>query len=548
MKPAAILVALLTGIFLIILAKAGVFYTWNVSLTDVMYGGKPGLEAIKIIAIDDKSLQEIGRWPWQRAKFTDLLKNVQQARVVTFDIAFFESTEQDAALGEAMRQGNVIIAREYDFTRQTELLPAKGFENIPTGVVNIYTDPDGTSRSLPITLKGQPSLAYATAKKYLGSEPRVPEQKLLVNFAGPPGTYKTYSASDVINGKINPAEFKDAIVMIGASAPDLHDDYIVPTSEGIRMPGVEIHAHAIQTILTRQFLKDQTFITLAICILLTSLLAGILFSVLRIWPSAALLLVFAIAYFAAAIHYFKQGTILNLVYPPITIIATSLTTVGYLAASEARHKRRILGIFGRYVSKDVVKHLLKSEKSIELGGQEREVTAMFADIRGFTTISEKMKPQHVIKVLNHYFGDMTDLIFKHDGTLDKFIGDCLFAIWGSPVEDKDHAYKAVECAIEIQKKLKSKHKAAGIPPIKLGIGICSGPAVIGNMGSLQRQEFTAIGDTINTASRLSGITVGGQIIITESTYQKIKDKIKAKKLEPIKVKGKERALSVYEVL
>ncbi|HLF55030.1 MAG TPA: adenylate/guanylate cyclase domain-containing protein [Candidatus Nanoarchaeia archaeon] len=540
-----ILVALLTGILLTTLAQANFFYTWNLSLTDALYGGKQGLENIKIIAVDDKSLQEIGRWPWKRTIFGDLLQYTNGAKVVAFDIAFFEPTEDDTVLGDAIRQaGNVIIAKEYDFTRKEYLSPTIEAE---TGLVNIYTDQDGTSRSIPVKINGEPSLAYKIAQKYIGREPTVDEQRLLVNFASGPGAFKIYSAADVIKGRIDSKEFENSIVLIGATSPDMHDDYIVPTSSGRRMPGVEIHAHAVQTLLTRQFLKHQSTLTLAIVILGLSLITGMLYSKLRIRYAVLILAIIAIAYLIIAIFVFRKGIILNLVYPPITIILTSLTTISYIAASETKHKKHILGIFGKYVSKDVVDHLLKSEKSIELGGIEREVTALFADIRGFTAMSEKMTPHQVIEVLNHYFGDMTDKVFANDGTLDKFIGDALFALWGTPLADKEHAYKAVKCALEIQETLKTRH-AKGIPPINLGIGICSGPAVIGNMGSSQRQEFTAIGDTINIASRLSGVSSGGQIIITESTYKHIKDKVDVKKLEPLKVKGKEKALIVYEVV
>jgi len=543
----AIIVALAAGIFLTLLAHANIFYTWNLGLTDALYGGAPSLKDISIIKIDDKSLQDIGRWPWKRTVFADLLNFTKNASVVSFDIAFFEKTDDDAKLGDAMRNaGNVIIAEEYDFSRKTELAPGAGFENISTAMINIYTDQDGVSRSIPITLQDKTGFALKTVQKYLGGDIKVPQQKLLVNYVGAPGSYTTYSLTDVLHGKINASEFNDKIVLIGATAPDLHDDYLAPTSHGKRMPGVEIHAHAIQTLLTKQFLKHQTFTSLAIVILALSIISGLLYTFVKIRYSAIILLLTLVAYFIAAIFIYKKGTLLNLVYPVLTVILASLATISYVASSETKHKKYILGLFGKYVSKDVVDHLLKSEKSIELGGVEREVTALFADIRGFTAMAEKMAPQQVIAVLNHYFGDMTDLVFSNDGTLDKFVGDALFALWGTPLEDKDHAYKAVKCAVEIQQKLKTQH-TKDIPPINLGIGICSGPAVVGNMGSSQRQEFTAIGDTINTASRLSGVASGGQIIISESAYKMIFDKVNVKRLEPLKVKGKEKPLTVYEV-
>jgi len=547
-KQTILLIALCTSIVLALLAHAGVFSLWNLRLTDALYGDKPQLENIVIIAVDDASLQEIGRWPWKRTVYLDLLLAIRTAQVTAFDIGFFEPTNDDALLGDALRKaGNIIIAKEFDFSRDTALMPVNGLEDIQTGMVNIYTDPDGTSRSVPISVGNEPGLAYAIARDYLGTEMQTPDNRLLVNFAGSPGTYRTYSAADVIRGRVNKTSFDDAIVLIGATAPDLHDEYLVPTSHGRRMPGVEIHAHAVQTILTRQFLSHQSPGSLALVILSIALLAGILYSTLRIRTSAIVLGMLAIAYFLTAVFMFRQGTVLNLVYPPLTIILTSLTAIAGLAASEAKHKKYILGVFGRYVSKDVVRHLLKSEKAIELGGVEQEVTALFADIRGFTAMSEKMKPGQVIKVLNHYFGDMTDAVFAQGGTLDKFIGDALFALWGTPLEDPEHALKAVRCALAIQKQLRTRH-AKGIPPIRLGIGIASGLAVVGNMGGPQRQEFTAIGDTINTASRLSGHAQGGQILITDATYQRIKEHIRAKKLPPLAVKGKAQLLVVHEVL
>jgi len=421
MKKQVIIVALITGIVLVLMANANLFYTWNQRLTDGLYGGGTPIEDIVIIGIDDKSLQEIGRWPWQRTAYIPLLEQTKNANVVAFDIGFFESTKEDATLGDAMRKaGNVIIAQEYDYTRETILTPVAGFEGIQTGWVNVYTDRDGTNRRIPTTIEGTPSLAHQITAAFLGSAPTTPET-VLINFAGGPESYTLYSATDVINKRIPAEAFDNALVLIGATAPDLHDDYIVPTSEGHRMAGVEIHAHAAQTLMTKSWLQSQSNLSLGIIILLLAILAGFVYASVKIRYAAPILFAVLIAYIVFAIYIFKQGTVLNLVYPPITIIATSLTTMSYLYSTEVKHKKYVVGIFGRYVSKDVVEHLLKSEKAIELGGKEQIVTAMFADIRGFTAMSEKMTPHQVIELLNHYFGDMTDLVFEHDGTLDKFI-------------------------------------------------------------------------------------------------------------------------------
>lgn len=528
------------GAVLSVLASLNTFSTWNNKATDALYGGTPSSNII-IVAIDDRSLQEIGRWPWQRDVYPRVINALTNAKVIAFDIAFFEPTAQDALLQQSIND-KVILAKEYDYRQQLFLSPTI---NATTGTINIYTDQDGVSRRLPATINGEKSLSLAAAEKYLGTTLTPPEQ-LLINFAGKPYSYMTVPLTDLINGRVK-FDFTDKIILVGATAPDLHDDYIVPTSGGQRMPGVEIHAHAIQTIITKKYLAEQSNATLMAVIMAIALLVGLLYAYVPIRYSVAVILAALFVYVFIAVTLFKQGTIVNLIFPPVTLVLASVASIGAIAREEQKHKQHILGIFGKYVSKDVVTHLLKNEKSIELGGQERVVTAMFADIRGFTSLAEKMTAHEVISFLNHYFGDMTDLVFKHEGTLDKFIGDALFAIWGSPLPDNDHALKAVSCALEIQHRLRTQHRK-DMPRINLGIGICSGPAVIGNMGSKQRQEFTAIGDTINTASRLSGITEGGQIVITESTYKLIKEKANVKKLPAIKVKGKEKELIIYEVL
>lgn len=539
-KRTIICIALLIGAVLSVLASFNTFSTWNNKATDTLYGGTPSTN-ILIIAIDDKSLQEIGRWPWQRDVYPRVINVLPNAKVIAFDIAFFEPTAHDSILQQSVND-KVILAKEYDYRQQQFLSPTI---NATTGIINVYTDQDGVSRKLPTVVNGEKSLSLAAAEKYLGTTLTPPEQ-LMINFAGAPYSYMTVPLTDLINGRVK-FDFTDKIVLIGATAPDLHDDYIVPTSGGQRMPGVEIHAHAIQTIITKKYLAEQSISTLIAAIMIISLLVGLLYAYVPIRYSVPVILAALFIYVFIAVALFKRGIIVNLIFPPVTLVLASVASIGAIAREEQKHKQHILGIFGKYVSKDVVTHLLKNEKSIELGGQEREVTAMFADIRGFTSLAEKMTAHEVISFLNHYFGDMTDLVFKHEGTLDKFIGDALFALWGSPLPDKQHALKAVSCALEIQHRLRTQHRK-DMPRINLGIGICSGPAVIGNMGSKQRQEFTAIGDTINTASRLSGITEGGQIVITESTYKLIKDKVNCKKLPSIKVKGKEKELVIYEVL
>lgn len=538
MRQKALASAAIIALILSTLAFFNVFSGWNNTLTDTLYTREEPLNNILIVAIDDKSIQEIGRWPWNREVYAPLLVNLDQAKVIAFDIAFFEPTNQDIIVANAMRDyGNAVIAKEYDFERNETIDPK--FRNITSAYINVHTDPDGIVRRVSSTLQDNDTFSTAIAKKIAPVEP--PEQ-FLVSFAKP---FERISFSDAI--KEDPEKFKDKIILVGATAPNLHDDYLVPVSDGKRMPGVEFHANAVQTILTKKYLEQEPKWMVILTIFALCIALGTLFSFTRMRIAIISGAILLFAYFGLTIYTSFKGYFLNIIYPPLSLILTTVFCTAVIAAEESKHKKHILGLFGRYVSKDVVKHITETKGAVELGGEEREITAMFADIRGFTSISEKMQPRQVIAFLNHYFGDMTDLVFKNNGTLDKFIGDALFAVWGSPLPQQDHALNAVKCAIEIQQKLRTKRRF-GMPKIKLGIGICTGPAVIGNMGSKQRQEFTAIGDTVNTASRLSGLTEGGQIIITESTYNAVKNHVIAKKLSSIKVKGKEKPVAIYEVL
>ncbi len=545
-----ILIAIIVSAIIGLMAANGILSGWQHRFSDALYGGARPLDNIVIVAVDDKSLQEIGRWPWSRQNYAELIKKLNESRLVGFDVSFFEesNTLDDAALGRAMRDaGNVIIPKEATKFGKTEwLVPIPALEGIPTGVINIFTDSDGISRSVPSSIDGNPSLSFALAEKFIGKKPEFTGQKMLVNFAAKPYSFKMHSFTDVINDRVLAGELKGKIILVGATAQDLHDDYLVPTSEGKRMPGVEIHANALQTILTRKFIDYQSEKSTWIAVFALSLLTALLFWGLSGTKSLIGAIILFIGVFASALVLYNRGIIVNLIHLPLAIIATGVASVSYIAKNEAKHRKHILGVFGRYVSKEVVDHLLKNEKSLELGGKEQEISVLFVDIRGFTSISEKLKPKQVIEFLNYYFSKMTDVVFKNNGTLDKFIGDCIMAVFNSPENDPDHAYNAVKTAVEMQEACKKQKQ--GLPAIKIGIGVNTGRAVVGNMGSTQRQEFTALGDTVNTSSRLCGEAEGGQIIIGEKTYEQCKNKIKAKKLPPMKVKGKAKALTVYEVL
>jgi len=545
----------LSALFLI-----GFFETWQTSVADALYQEKKPLENIVILAIDDKSLQEIGRWPWPREKFTELFSILDNASVVGVDIAFFEKYDEqaDSKLADAIKNSRAkfILPVEYtkfDKGKGTELLetisPIKESAH-STGFINIFTEADGVTRNVPLKIEGSGiesynSFAVEIYRAFLNRNFSYQDSRLIISFAGKPGSFQTISITDFLNNK-STVDLKDKIVLVGATSPDLHDDYFVPTSSGKAMPGVEVHANALQTMLTKSFLFEQSKLSVIFVIFLLSILLGLLFSKIRILFSSILAIAFIFLYLIIAILMFGKGIILNVVYPVFSIAAVYGSTVIVNYGIEKRERKKVIETFGKYVSKEVVNEILKAGK-IDLKGQEREISVLFADIRGFTALSEKLSPHEVVAMLNAYLGEMTESVLKQKGTLDKYIGDCIMAVFNSPLKQSDHIMRAIKTALDMQKAVDKISRTKKVPTVQCGIGINTGEAVVGNIGSEKRVDYTAIGDTVNLASRLCSVAKGGQVIISKNTYSKVRDKVEAKKIGEVKLKGKEKPVVIYEV-
>jgi len=266
-----------------------------------------------------------------------------------------------------------------------------------------------------------------------------------------------------------------------------------------------------------------------------------------------LLAVIAIAYVLFSIYMFDSGTIMNVLYPllSITLVYIGLVVIYYL--TEERSRKWITDVFGKYVSPVVIDNLIKNPDLIKLGGEKRNITIFFSDIRGFTSISERLDPEDLVQLLNEYLTEMTDIIRKNQGLVDKFMGDAIMAFWGAPLDLTDHAEVACSSSLEMMDKLRElqkKWKNDGIPSFDIGIGLNSGDAIVGNMGSSTRFDYTAIGDNVNLASRLEGLnkTYGTNIIISQDTYKVIKDKFETRKLDAVMVMGKKKPILIYELL
>jgi adenylate cyclase len=377
--------------------------------------------------------------------------------------------------------------------------------------------------------------------------------RMLVNFRGPARTYPYVSFADAALKKFQPGTFKDKIVLVGASATGIGDLRVTPFG-GLDFPGVEVHANLIDNILNLQFLNrgGKEALTDLFFILLFGVPLGIWLAVVQPrWMALgfALLLPFAgIVYFA-----FLHGSWLNFIVPALFTLVPNVSLVAlYRVLIEEQEKRKVRGRFQQYVPPEVIRRLLDDPERVR--PRKSEITILFSDIRGFTSISESLDAQELADLLNGYLTEMTRIVFRYQGTLDKYIGDAVMGFWGAPYEEPDHATRACNAALSMLARLAELQKdwrAQGQPVLDIGIGLNTGVASVGNMGSSMRLAYTAMGDAVNLASRLEGLNkeYGTRIIISESTQKALHSpRTLVRELDLIRVKGKLLPVTIYEVL
>ncbi len=613
-----------------------------------------------IAVIDEKSVAELGRWPWPRTTIAGLVDTLKAygAKAIGFDIVFAEPDDNsalktisgltqdvsklgladkklltlldtrkavadtDAALAKSVEKAkNVTLGYFFHTTsRDVAHLTAKEIEaeaenisnsrysllkaskrvnnaalvqayaavpNLPkltavaenSGYFNAFPDSDGAIRWSPLVMKFRDnyycSLAMSLLTQYLdwpmvtlslgefGVEgikmekveiPTDDAGRMLVNYLGPAKTFPHYPIADIMKGRISPDKFRNKIVLVGATATGIYDLRVTPFSTVY--PGVEIHATVIDNILHQNFLKQSWWINfldflsiilfglaMAFTIRKMNALRGILVSVLFIG-----------AFVALNVFLFSRYSLwLNLIYPLLTMLAVYLSITVYRYMTEEREKKKVRNAFQYYLTASVITEMLKDPTKLKLGGDKKQLTVLFSDIRGFTSISELLSPEDLVHLLNEYLTAMTDIVFKYDGLLDKYMGDAIMAVYGAPLDQPDHALRACRTALEMiqtLKKLQEKWSAENKPFLNIGVGINTGDMVVGNMGSQMRFDYTVMGDSVNLASRLEGINkeYGTNIVISEFTYNVVKDTLFCRELDAVRVKGKKLPVKIYELL
>jgi adenylate cyclase len=345
--------------------------------------------------------------------------------------------------------------------------------------------------------------------------------------------------------------FRDKIVFVGVTAAGLHDVFETPFAGGL-MPGIQIHASVADDFLSRRFMYPESRTVRIALVVALALLIGLIAAILPAWWATATFAAVIAVFVFVATRLFADGTWINVTQPAFAASMSLLGGVGYQYFFEGREKRKMKRLFGQYVSKDVYEQLVANPELARLGGQRRQMTVLFSDIRGFTTVSESGQPEEIVAILNEYFTRMVEIVFAHKGTLDKFVGDMVMALFGAPLDDARHAQHAVDAALEMIRelnRLNEKWAAEGRPALDIGIGISTGPMIAGNIGSEAIMSYTVIGDAVNLGARLESLNkqYGTRIIISEATRDALPDRYVFRPLGDVVVKGKTKPVAIYEV-
>jgi len=574
---------------------------------------------VSVVAIDNRSIKELGRWPWSRELTARLISAIarQGAKVAALDMVFSEPQGEapDRALGASVAAaGNVVMGYFFrsepqpddavaleqlaqsrvSFLRiapHVESVPLPSYEQVDTniarlgkgaagfGYFNPLPDADGLYRAMPLLMlfRGDvyPSLALSAVSHYRGEALQVDieqfgvsgvrlgnlvipvgeQGKLPLFYYGAGGAIPTVSAVDVINGRLPGGALKGRLVFVGVTETAVADLRAAPLDPNY--PGVELHATFAANALEQKFLTRDSRtlgIEMTAMALLPLLLALLLASVPgALWGLAGLLLLTA-GYLGVNFHLFTvQRFDLSIIYPLAPLVFTYLGGESYRNLVVERKGRHLRKAFSTYLSPDLVATIAKNPDSLKLGGEKRNISVLFSDIRGFTTLSEGLTPEELVSLLNRYLSPMTSIVMEERGTLDKFIGDAVMAFFNAPLEVPDHAAKACQSALRMLHELKKLNvllKADGLPEITIGIGIHTGEAVVGNMGADIRFDYTAIGDSVNLASRLEGLTkqYGVSIIVSEETCRQAGKGFSSREIDLVQVKGKTKPVAVYELM
>jgi adenylate cyclase len=583
---------------------------------------------VAIVDIDTRSLQEVGRWPWPRAKVAELvdrLLHVYQVNTLGLDLVFSEPETEtaDRHLAATLAGQPVVLgyyfsgdggtngheaplhfgllpppampvsalgARRSGFTDWTgyvanTALVAKG---VPQGHFNPWINLDGVVRKIPLLAayegKLYPSLALEMVRVAIGgtsyafdtldkADPTAPVETVRINapgetaeipvdeelmisvpFRGRKGSFDYVAAADVLAGTVAPERLKDKVVLVGTTAPGLFDLRVTPVD--IAYPGVEIHANAIAAMLDQTLLRNPSWTVAAELLMVLGAFALTVVAVTLLPPLAAIVAMLAlIAGIVAlngywwAVHYWTVPIATSL--STVVLAGVALTSSRWLRS--VRHRNEVAALFGEYVPREVVSDLIQSRSADLMAPVERELSILFTDIAGFVTTCRSLSPQQVAAILRSVLTPLSGIVHAERGTIDKYIGDAIMAFWGAPIATDAHAVQAVRAALRMRGVVAAINQElieAGLPAVEIGIGINTGSAFVGNMGSSWRRTYTAIGDSVNLASRIEGATrqCGAHICVGPRTVELTRSSVLYRRVDRVLMPGYAQPFDLYEPL
>lgn len=562
-------------------------YLWFDQLFEVR-GVRPPTAPLIIVMIDESTFQELNlQWPFPRALHGKLIDRISADRplVIGLDIIFDSDSmfgpKDDQALGAAVaRAGNVVLGLA--IAQDDQALYAVGGKlrgtarevvNMPLPVIregavavapfNVIPDPDSHVRRVPVRVRvPDPVKRYEwwlafdaqlhrqVSAKGFPTRPLPDAPDMLINFRGTLTAFERVPYYRVVRDELPENLFRDKIVLIGPTSEVLHDVFATAFARAGDMPGVVIHANALETFIHGDPIREVPKLASTVLAVVAALIGSVLVVRLRAFRALAVTVLLWVAGVLVAYAGFALADVwVRGVAVTFGLVLGYGATVVEHFVREQREKQRL----SRFFSPDVLRVVVRDRDGRSLRPRRRLVTVLFSDIRGFTSISERLQPEQVDEMLREYLTVMTEVVFRHGGTVDKYIGDGIMALYNAPYEDPEHALKAIRTALEFQERVvpfSATWEARLGVPIRCGVGINSGEAIVGSMGSRQRNEYTAVGDTVNLAARLESITkdYGVSIIISESSYEYVKGRFPTTALDTVTVKGKSQSVKIYGVM
>jgi adenylate cyclase len=575
--------------------SAEVFGGFQRRATDALFPGAPTDEHVAVVGIDRESIQALKRpLPWPRGWMADLTDRLSDAgaAVIVFDLVFSQKSDSpsdDAAFAAAIeRDGNVVLGEAVTKARAGKKgLPplalvgtgvyeefAKGAAGI--GHVQVNQDPaDGVVRSVSLvfdTKQGDfvPALSLAALMQFRGVQDPIilrPDGLQVGNRLVPTDTARSMtmnfseklsdpesaiSAVDVLRGQVDPKKVAGKIVFVGATDPLSGDVRLAPTNKSSRLPGVFLHANAANTMLTGTYLEEASNTNALLWIALLTFVVGMMVLMLPLWLSSVITVVLALAYIVFVVWRFDQGVINNIVYPLIVIGVAFVGALGLRYFGETRQRRRVTTLFSQYVPETVAQRLVDEDRAeLAADGQRLDMTVLFCDLRGFTALSESLSPSTVRIMLDHYYDRVTELVLSMRGTLMKYVGDEVFAVWGAPIPTNDHPAQALACAIAIQELTPALNRELlerGAPEVSFGIGLNTGEAVAAHFGGRRRRQYDVVGDTVNVGARLCSTAGRGEIILSDQVLTRVPKPPPVEPVGAVELKGVSRELRLWRVV